>query len=345
MEFEVYLKQQLQLHPSMQPQDVAKLCYQAAHGAEHLLTDFSAAEKYFYQDVDAVEPVAGELYEPISPEICRVNFAAWKASGMPPEWLFYMFTHSVCPLRIGEQVLPEYLGIAAKLLQSPAFDAYVESYEASGMPAVHHSEVYRAAERPHYRIVSRFFTGVLPILQRIAALSKTDRARVIALDGRAAAGKTTAAAMLSDILGASLVYMDDFFLPSELRTAKRFATPGGNVHYERFADEVLPRLHGREAFAYRIFDCGKMALDGQREVAASAYRIVEGAYSLHPEFGDYADLKIFLDVDPETQMRRILHRNGEKMAEMFRVRWIPMEEAYLAEYRVQENADLILKMQ
>ena len=50
MEFEVYLKQQLALHPSMQPQDVVKLCYQAAHGAEHLLSDIKAAEKYFYQE-------------------------------------------------------------------------------------------------------------------------------------------------------------------------------------------------------------------------------------------------------------------------------------------------------
>ena len=342
MKLEVYLQEQLLLHPSMQPQDVAKLCYQAAHGAEHLLCDLEAAEKYFYQEFEAVEPAAGELYEPISSEICRVNFAAWKASGMPPEWLFYMFTHSVCPLRIGEQVLPEYLEIAAKLLKNPDFDAYVESYKASGMPAVHHSEVYRVAEQPHYRIVSRFFIDAIPILERIASLSKTDCARVIALDGRAAAGKSTLAAMLSDILGGSLLHMDDFFLPPELRTAERLATPGGNVHYERFADEVLPHLNGRDGFTYGVFDCGKMALGGQREVSASVWRIVEGSYSLHPAFGDYADLKVFLDVDPETQMRRILHRNGAKMAEMFKPRWIPMEEAYFSHCGIRKKADLLL---
>lgn len=345
MEFEVYLKQQLALHPSMQPQDIAKLCYQAAHGAEHLLTDLSAAERYFYAEFDAVDAADGDLYEEISPEIVRVHFAAWKAKGLSPAWLFYMFSHSVCPLRIGEQVLPEYLKRAQDLLQSQAFDAYVAEYIRRGMPAVHHSDTYRAAEKPHYRIVSRFFIDAIPILERIAALPKRESASVVAIDGRAAAGKSTLAAMLSDILGGSLLHTDDFFLPPELRTKERFAAPGGNVHYERFATEVLPYLANSEGFSYRVFDCSAMALCGERTVGASAYRIVEGAYSLHPEFGDYADVTVFMDVEPDTQMARILARNGEKMAEMFRMRWIPMEEAYFAHCGIREKAELILQVQ
>ena len=38
MSIKKYLKEQFVLHPSMMPSDVAKLCYQAAMGAEHLLT-------------------------------------------------------------------------------------------------------------------------------------------------------------------------------------------------------------------------------------------------------------------------------------------------------------------
>lgn len=33
------LAEQMRIHPSMTPRDIAKLCYQAARGAEHLLTD------------------------------------------------------------------------------------------------------------------------------------------------------------------------------------------------------------------------------------------------------------------------------------------------------------------
>ena len=76
---------------------------------------------------------------------------------------------------------------------------------------------------------------LLPLLQRIAAEEK--RPLVIAIDGRAASGKTTAAEQLRFILGGSAIHMDDFFLPVSLRTAERFAEPGGNVHYERFCEE------------------------------------------------------------------------------------------------------------
>lgn len=49
---------------------------------------------------------------------------------------------------------------------------------------------------------------------------------VIAMDGRAAAGKTTLAEELAVTLGGAVVHMDDFFLPGELRTPERLAAPG-----------------------------------------------------------------------------------------------------------------------
>lgn len=344
MEFEVYLKQQLQLHPSMQPQDAVKLCYQAALGAEHLLTDFDAAEKYFTAEYAAVIPAPLPLFEEISPEVCRVNLAAWKAKGLPAAWLFRMFTASVRLQRGTRELFKEYLTTAEKVLPLADWQTYLDAYRAAGMPTVHHSDAYRAAEHPAYRIVDRRFVKLLPILEKIAALPRGDRACVIALEGRAAAGKSTAAESLAAILGAGVVHMDDFFLPPELRSEERFAVPGGNVHYERFAAEVLPHVACPDRFAYRIFDCGKMAIEGEREVDASAYRIVEGAYSCHPTFGDYADLKVFFDIAPEVQMQRIIARNGAQMAEMFQKHWIPLEEAYYKANRTKENADLVVEM-
>ena len=42
-------------------------------------------------------------------------------------------------------------------------------------------------------------------------------------------------------------------------------------------------------------------------------------------------------------MARILKRNGEQMAEMFRTRWIPMEENYFAAFSIKEKADILMK--
>ena len=76
-------------------------------------------------------------------------------------------------------------------------------------------------------------------------------AHVIAIDGRAASGKTTLSLALGDILGAGVVHMDDFFLPGELRTKERLSEAGGNLHRERFSDEVVSHIRGG-GFDYRV---------------------------------------------------------------------------------------------
>lgn len=341
MNFTAYVEEQLHLHPSTQPRDVIKQCYQAAKGAEHLLMDTTRARAYFDQEyaatpVDAAQP----LFEAISDNICRVNLAAWKAASLPPEWLFRMFVHTASVPMGGSELLEQYIKEAAVVASAlPGWEEALAAWQEAGMPAVHHSEEYRAAEKPAYRIVNGRFRCILPILQR---LQEDSSIRIIAMDGRAASGKTTKAELLSAVLEAPVVHMDDFFLPPALRTPERLTQPGGNVDYERFAQEVVPHLASDAAFAYRIFDCSQMDFGGLREIAAAPIRIVEGSYAHHPALGDYADLRVFSTVEEDEQMARILRRNGERMAEMFRTRWIPMEEKYFSHFGIREKAAIVL---
>ena len=341
MDFTTCLLEQLRLHPAMQPQDVIKLCYQAARGAEHLLADTARARAYFDREYAATPADAAlPLIEAISENVARVNIAAWKAADFPADWLFRMFVHTAgVPMGGAEPLEACIAGAAAIVHAMPGWEDALAAWRDAGMPAVHHSEAYRAAERPAYRIVNARFMCILPLLER---LHSAPDVRVIAIDGRAASGKTTKAALLSAMLNAPVIHMDDFFLPPLLRTPERLALPGGNVHYERFAEEVVPSLKSGKAFAYRIFDCGQMDFAGFREIPAAPIRIVEGSYAHHPALGDYADLRVFTSVDEQEQMARILRRNGEKMAEMFRSRWIPMEEKYFASFGIREKADVVL---
>ena len=75
----------------------------------------------------------------------------------------------------------------------------------------------------------------------------------------------------------------------------------------------------------------------------SNWFIVEGAYSTHPVFGNYADLTVFYDVTPQEQMRRIFTRNGTTAAKAFQNKWIPLEENYIRTFHIDKNADMILK--
>jgi len=164
---------------------------------------------------------------------------------------------------------------------------------------------------------------------------------IISIDGRAASGKTTFAAKLAEELNASVVHMDDFFLPPHTRTPERLAKPGENIHHERFAEEVLAHLVAKaKSFSYRIFDCGLGDFSGMREISATGAIIVEGSYSHHPRFGDYSNLRIFCDVPPEIQLQRIEERNGKEAAKVFAEKWIPLEEQYFHTFRIAENAHI-----
>jgi hypothetical protein len=343
-----YLAAHAALHPSLRPRDTVKLCYQAAFGAEHLLEDAPAAREFFMEEFARVEAREAPLCEDASPALCRADISAWKAKGLPPEWLFRAFVLTASPPAEGaERVFLHYLDEAQALADAGAlpfsgeeFHAFTADYLTGGIGPVHHSAEYRAAERPAYRLVKKSAARLFPLLARVAGLA--DAVKIVAIDGCCASGKTSMAADLAAILGAGVAHMDDFFLPPELRTPERLAAPGGNAHFERFREEVLPFLTLPEAFSYRVFDCSKMALDGTRAVAAGPYRIVEGAYCCHPALGNYASLRAFSDVDPATQRECIRERDGEAALAQYEARWIPMEEAYIAAFGIREKADVIL---
>ncbi len=163
---------------------------------------------------------------------------------------------------------------------------------------------------------------------------------IVAIDGRCGSGKTTLAARLEKDLRCAVYHMDDFFPRPEQRTEKRLSRPGENVDHERFLEEVLLPLHGTQAVTYRPYLCAQQQLGEPVTVAPNRLTIVEGSYSCHPALWEHYDLRIFLTIDPEEQMRRIERRNGPEKAAMFRSRWIPFEESYFEAYDVQARCDM-----
>lgn len=314
------------------------------------MVDSDAAWAFLNREYVAIEPENVPLTEPICDQFCRINLAQWKRRGFPLLWLFRMFELSAAVESNGAEAFAEYLQtVEALTAQSytgfslTQWQTYLEMYKETGMGPVHHSTQYRVQEKPAYRIVANRYARLLPILEQVVPRYRQEgRQCVIAIDGRAAAGKSTMADDLRKIIGADVIHMDDFFLPTDLRTEQRMTQPGGNVHYERFAEEVLPFISLPEGFSYRRFDCGKMDFDGKCEIGNAPIRIVEGAYSLHPSLNSYADISVFLNIDPENQMQRIFRRNGCRMAEIFRTKWIPLEEQYIAQCAVPQRADIVL---
>ena len=335
--FRECLADQLYNHKAMKAEDVLLLCFQGAYGL-----DGGPGEKARFEEKFASLPPRPQepLFELVSPDVMRVNPGAWKAKKLPSEWLFNLSRLSRTRFSDADAMFRSYLDQAENVLKGDLRRRFTRLRESS--PAPQYAEAYRRKEDPDCWLVSTRFLFTLPVLVRASSLPETGTVRVIAIDGRASSGKTTLARQLAEIMEAGIIHMDDFFLPAKLRTPERYKEAGGNVHYERFIEEVLPHLKKPGKFTYRTFDCSTMGYGKHAEVKDSLWRIVEGAYSLHPEFGNYADLKVFYDISPEEQERRIIRRNGRERYRVFKNRWIPLEENYIRSCSVMNRADLVI---
>ncbi len=180
------------------------------------------------------------------------------------------------------------------------------------------------------------------IISVISAIDKAlEKGRVIlAIEGGSASGKTTLAKMLEGKYGCTVFHTDDFFLQPFQRTPERYKETGGNLDRERFYDEVIVPLKENKPVNYRRFDCKTLQLLPATEVVLpQKLTVIEGAYSLHPYFGEYCDISVFLDITPDLQKERILKRNPE-MADRFFNEWIPLEEKYFSEMKIKQRCTM-----
>ena len=180
------------------------------------------------------------------------------------------------------------------------------------------------------------------IVSKINSLKNQMKKIIVAVDGPSASGKTTFASVLAVQLKADVLHMDDFYLPFELRTEERYNTPGGNVHYERLAEEVLKPLSENRDYVYRAFDCKTMSYKNAEIKYPSAITIIEGSYSCHPAIMSYYDFKLYLEVSSDKQMKRIILRNGTDKAQDFKNKWIPLENMYFEYYDIKSKCDMVL---
>ena len=165
---------------------------------------------------------------------------------------------------------------------------------------------------------------------------------LVAIDGRCGSGKSTLAAQLGKYYSCPVIHMDDFFLRPEQRTPERLATPGENIDHERFWTEVLGPLKVSGRCVYRPFRCDTQTLGTAIEVVVKQLCIIEGSNACHPSLREAYDVRVFLSVDPDEQLRRITQRNGEQAAAVFRNKWIPLEEAYFSAHDVAARCDIQL---
>lgn len=345
-----FLLAQCRRYPALRPQDLLKALHQSVFGCGHFVTDEAAGLERLRAELARLPEDAASGAEALDGPYVRLHLG--NLGGLAPRTLQRLFTLSAEGPAGDGAALEKKLRCLLDLAHEGCLPfsheetaRAVESWRAAGFPARHHSEAFRAACTPAYRVIRREYVPLLPLLSALDRLLAEKPRVTAALEGGSAAGKTTLAAALARIYPECRVFhMDDFFLRPEQRTEARLEEPGGNVDRERFLEEVLEPLVRGETVQYRPYDCHTRTVGGPVSVAPGALNIVEGAYSTHPALAGCYDLSAFLRVSPETQRARIQKRNDPEAQERFFSTWIPLERRYFDATDAEGRCDLTLEV-
>lgn len=156
--------------------------------------------------------------------------------------------------------------------------------------------------------------------------------KLISIDGPAGSGKSTLAKLLAHELGADVIHMDDLYHGWEdALTASTFTRIGSQI--------LQPLISGTSA-SYQKFDWINYQFSKWVELKP-AVLIIEGVGAAAKEIRSYSSLTIWIEVEPDLGMQRVLQRDGNQIASQM-VNWQHEEASWHQLDDTKAAAELIL---
>jgi uridine kinase len=184
----------------------------------------------------------------------------------------------------------------------------------------------------------------------------------VAVEGRSAAGKTTLADALADVIRergrpALRASIDDFHRPGHKGRSQRGEwTPrtyyDEGYDYAAFRELLLHPLgpDGSRLCRPTLFDANQDAWypEEWHTAAEDTVAIIDGAFLLRPELAIHWDYVIWLDIDMETMVERARRRDvawvgsAQVVEARYRRHWVPTHELYEKLDRPRELAHAVI---
>jgi uridine kinase len=157
------------------------------------------------------------------------------------------------------------------------------------------------------------------------------QSRVVAIDGPGGAGKSVLAAKVAAALNAQVVCTDDF--ASWERPLE---------WWPRLIEQVLGPLSRNQPGRYQRSDWDTRQLAEWHDVPVAPFLVLEGVTSSRAAFAPYLAFKVWVETPREERLRRGLGRDGQDALELWH-EWMAREDAYIADERPDEHADLVVR--
>jgi uridine kinase len=166
----------------------------------------------------------------------------------------------------------------------------------------------------------------------LAAPRKLGSTCLILIDGPAGSGKTTMAEMLKAELNAQVVHMDDLYHGWEDALTTQTMS--------RIMTQLLQPLLAHKSGSYRKYDWVNSKL-GELIWIEPGVVIIEGVGSASSLIRDYASLVIWLEVEPDLGLSRVLARDGNQISEEMK-KWQATERAWHFKDETRQHSDVLL---
>ena len=164
-----------------------------------------------------------------------------------------------------------------------------------------------------------------------AAAPRAGRTRVLAIDGRSGAGKSSLAAAMSRELGAPVVSLEDLY--------------GGWDGLENGIDllvcEVLEPLAAGQAALVPRYDWVREAWLRPTRLDPPELLIVEGVGAGARRAAAFESVVVWLEAAAAVREKRALERDGAVFAPYWE-QWAAQEDAMLTRERTPERADVVI---
>lgn len=155
---------------------------------------------------------------------------------------------------------------------------------------------------------------------------------LIAIDGRAGAGKTTLAARFFDELSVDktveVIHMDDLYDGWENAL---------DEHLTKTLESIVNAHHKKEGFEIDIFNWQSMTFDSKRQINPVDILILEGVGAGQKVVRDAGATLYWLDIDADDGIARVLKRDGNQIASQMK-QWQIAQEIHFLRDMTRENA-------
>jgi len=162
---------------------------------------------------------------------------------------------------------------------------------------------------------------------------------VIAIDGPAGSGKSTLAGEIARAFAGNysieVIHLDELY--------RGWENPLNDELFKKLLS-LIAAQKSEKVSDLAIYDWSLESFAGSRQVKPAQLLIIEGVGSCNISIREKLTTSIWLDIDQQVGLTRVLARDGEAIRNEM-VKWQEMESKYFAKDLTRESADFILSTQ